>query len=177
MITFRQATSHDVPTLCQLEQRYANSELANFNPHLQGSAFSHSELTDLVNQHWVVMALDKDTIIGYVICAKWAFFGKQAQYQTLLKKTMHYNSKLNANNTVQYGPIWIHQDYRGQGIFTKLVDALVNVIPSQYQAMIAYIAEDNERSYAAHCKHANMQVIDYLSFAQRDYYLLSKNLK
>ena len=84
--------------------------------------------------------------------------------------------RINQENSLQYGPIWIAEPYRGQGIFVQLVNQLVLATKNKSRYLVAYIAEDNGRSFKAHTQYADMQVVDYFGFQQRDFYLLLRKL-
>ena len=63
----RLALPQDVDLLAMLEKKHLNDELASASMGLQGQAFSHSELSELVQHHWVVVAQVEQQIVGYVI--------------------------------------------------------------------------------------------------------------
>ncbi|QIR15535.1 GNAT family N-acetyltransferase [Shewanella aestuarii] len=181
MIIYRLATLTDVAQLHELETLHVNAELSSYDPSLQAQGLSRGQLESLIEQHWIMLALNEQTIIGYVIAAKWSFFAKQSLYQKMIALLPNINIsqgqfpvKVTIANSCQYGPIWIDQQYRGQGIFAKLVDGLASKVKINVRFLVAYIAEDNERSFKAHTQYADMQVVDYFSFQQRDFYLLIK---
>jgi GNAT superfamily N-acetyltransferase len=176
MLTYRKASPSDVPALARLEAQHVSDELAGADiSQLAGQGFNSKELTTLVNLHYLQLAEDDGVIIGYVIAAGWDFFGQQGIYRALEKRLgtlEHDGPKLTVKNCCQYGPIWISPAYRGTGIFAQLVADLALAVRSQFPYMLTFIAEDNARSFAAHTAKANMQVVDFMSFERRDYYLL-----
>ena len=183
MIQYRKANLADVPQLAELERKHVNAELTRHDPSLQGQGLTQAQLTQLINQHWIILALEGANIVGYVIAAQWSFFGKQALYQRIIQKLPLLDieqdglpQRVNQDNSLQYGPIWIAEGHRGQGIFTQLVNQLVLTIKQQSRYLVAYIAEDNGRSFKAHTQYAEMQVVDYFGFQQRDFYLLLRKL-
>lgn len=173
----RLATMQDVAALAALEQSQQQDELAieQRNNSLAGQSFNQSDLTSLVKQHWVVVAeLDGD-IIGYVIAGRWSFFKQWPIYRNLLNRLPRIDyekAKLTENNCCQYGPIWIASEHRGQGIFEALVQFVKKSVAKELPYMVTFIAEDNAGSFAAHTRKGGMQVIDFISFEERDYYLL-----
>ena len=181
MIQYRQAHLTDVPQLVELERKHVNAELSRHDPSLQGQGLTQVQLTHLINQHWIILALDGAKIVGYVIAAQWSFFGKQALYQKIIQKLPSLGLdglplRVNQDNSLQYGPIWIAESYRGQGIFSRLVEQLVLTIKHKSDYLVAYIAEDNGRSFKAHTQYADMHVVDYFGFQHRDFYLLLRKL-
>ena len=174
-VNIRPATTQDIDSLVVLERTFLNDELASSAMSLEGQAFGRNELTELVTRHWVVVAEDKGRIIGYVIAGRWAFFTTWPMYRTLLNrltKAEWDGPRLTQQNSCQYGPIWIDQHYRGQGIFAALVKGIYQQIAPHFAYAVTFIAEENERSFAAHTQKAAMQVADFFTVSPRDYHLM-----
>ena len=174
----RLARRDDVQAIASLERSQLEAELepSQRGGTMQGQAFSCQEITRLVEQHWLVVAEVEGYIVGYVIAGEWAFFESWPIYRRLLSRLGEHqicDSRLSRENSCQYGPIWIHPAHRGQGIFEAMVAELKLAVQKQYPYMLTFIAEDNERSFAAHTHKASMQVIDFFDFDGRDYYLLA----
>jgi L-amino acid N-acyltransferase YncA len=132
-------------------------------------------LSQLVLQHWIVVAQVEQQIVGYVIAGRWGFFEAWPIYRTLLNRLSQLEwdgPKLTKHNSCQYGPIWVHQAYRGQGVFEALVQEVRRAVAPHFRYMLTFIAEDNERSFSAHTRKAQMQVVDFFTVSARDYYLM-----
>lgn len=174
-ISTRLATLQDVDILASLERQYLNDELTSTGQGLQGQAFSVQALQQLVHQHWIVVAEIQGRIIGYVIAGRWDFFSAGPLYRAMLNRLPQLEwdgPRLTQDNTCQYGPIWLHPAYRGNGIFELLVTAIKRAVNPHFTFMLTCIAENNERSFVAHTAKGCMQVIDFFSVSSRDYYLL-----
>lgn len=171
----RLATLQDIDLLVTLERKHLNDELASANMGLQGQAFSYSELTELVKHHWIVVAQLEQQIVGYVIAGRWGFFEHWPIYCTILNRLPQldwHGPKITKANSCQYGPIWVQQAHRGQGVFEALVSEVRRQVAPHFSYMLTFIAEDNERSFAAHSGKAKMQVLDFFTVSARDYYLM-----
>ena len=173
----RLAHLDDIEQLQQLERHYLNDELTDASQSygVEGQAFGAKELTLLVEKGWIVVAEDNRDIVGYVIAGPWSFFETWPVYRYILNRLGQFNlpnTKLTKTNCCQYGPIWIKKAYRGQGIFEKLVNTLKGQVSAKYPFMLTFIAEDNMASFSAHTNKASMQVLDFFTFDDRDYYLL-----
>ncbi|MCL1122923.1 GNAT family N-acetyltransferase [Shewanella surugensis] len=178
----RAANSRDISQLTLLEKEYNQDELSTsaMANNMQGQSFSRDDLALLIDKEYLWVAEEQNAIVAYVIAGSWSFFERWPIYQVLLKqvKQLDLNSvTLTKNNSCQYGPIWIHPDHRGQGLFEGLVQQLKDQIANQYPYMLTFISEDNERSFAAHTQKSSMKVIDFFSFEDRDYYLLLSHTK
>ncbi|MFT5235105.1 MAG: hypothetical protein ACI8SK_000280 [Shewanella sp.] len=173
----RLAQLDDVEQLQRLESHNINDELGSESQDhgLDGQAFGANELTHLIEKGCIVIAQDSKEIVGYVIAGPWAFFQTWPVYRHILKQLGQFSVtgvKLTQINSCQYGPIWIKRAYRGQGIFEQLVTTLKGHISTQFSFMLTFIAEDNMASFSAHTNKASMQVLDFFTFDERDYYLL-----
>ncbi|MDB2386421.1 GNAT family N-acetyltransferase [Shewanella sp.] len=176
-VKIRLATAQDVAALAQLEQSQLHDELTleQRNNSFSGQSFTQADLTELVTKHWVAVAQLNHEIIGYVIAGRWSFFKQWPIYRHLLHclPSIDYDkAALTDKNCCQYGPIWIASAHRGQGLFEALVECIKQAVAKELPYMLTFIAEDNQGSFAAHTRKAAMQVVDFISFDDRDYYLM-----
>lgn len=186
-MNIRPATIGDLKQLVKLEQIHLNDELNDGSQDygLDGQSFGESELKELIERHWICVAekeagdtfsAEPGDILGYVIAGRWAFFESWPIYRNMLNnlKTLSIEGQaLSMRNSCQYGPIWIKKECRGQGIFEALVSEVKAQVKVEFPYMLTFIAEDNLGSFTAHTKKASMQVLDYFTFDDRDYYLLA----
>ncbi|WP_076540802.1 GNAT family N-acetyltransferase [Shewanella sp. UCD-KL21] len=174
-VSYRLAQIKDAAEIAQLELTHLHDELGAETQAMTGQSFSQQQILTLINQGWIMLAVIEGNIIGYVIAGPWSIFKSWPIYQAILKRIpsieMGY-SRLSESNSCQYGPIWIHRNHRGQGIFEQLVSQLARHVGKKLSYMVTFIAEDNALSFAAHTRKASMEVVDYFGFQQRDYYLL-----
>ncbi|WP_394205174.1 GNAT family N-acetyltransferase [Shewanella waksmanii] len=176
MITIRAATPADAEQIAQLERQHINAELDSTEVAMSGQHFSQSDILTLITQHWVAVAVHQSQIVGYVFAGRWGFFDKWPIYRFLSQRIDQYQVGslcLSQRNSCQYGPIWISDSFRQQGIFKRLVSQLMSQIPAELSAAVTFIAESNQHSYSAHTHGAGMQVLDFFDFDDRDYYLLA----
>ncbi|WP_428611667.1 N-acetyltransferase family protein [Shewanella sp.] len=177
-LLIRQASAADLAAITALEASQWQAELApeQRGELMSGQQFSAQSLSDLISDHYIVVAQHKGKIVGYVIAGSWAFFAAWPIYRRLLKNLTDHSlagQPLSVDNSCQYGPIWIAPSYRGAGLFADMVAKLKALVKPQYSFMLTFIAEDNERSFAAHTHKAEMQVLDFFDFDDRGYYLLA----
>ncbi|MCG9747642.1 GNAT family N-acetyltransferase [Shewanella sp. Isolate8] len=184
-MTIRLATGADLDALVELEAREWQAELTpgQRGALMTGQHFSRQELSELIQKHWLLLAEREGEIAGYVIAGHWSFFGEWPLYRSLVKRleTSRFEMDrfetasgiINKANSCQYGPIWIAPSQRGTGLFAELVAELKTRVAPQYPYMVTFIAEENERSFAAHTQKGGMQVLDFFEFDGRGYYLLA----
>ncbi len=169
----RQATANDLSAIAELDRKHLNAELTSNAGDLLGQGFSENDLTSFIENGWIVTAEINGRIVGYVICSDWKAFMGWPIYKQILNRLKFNTPEHNQINTCQYGPIWIAESHRGQGIFESLVQEVRQLSARRFQTMITFIAEDNQRSYFAHTKKGRMRVIDFFEFENRGYYLLA----
>lgn len=172
----RLAQIEDIKQLVVLEQQHINDEVGNEQDALQGHHFGEEEFKVLVSKYWVVVAEKNQQIIGYVLAGGWEFFKHWPIYRAMVKRLPRIDAQVSERNSCQYGPIWVHPKHRGQGIFRALVREVSRCAALQYEYLVTFIAEDNQHSYLAHTSGANMQVLDFFTYHDRDYFLLSKRV-
>ena len=172
----RKALLTDVEDIVQLEHAHVDDELSDLNSQLHAHSLNKSEIIQLINKHWFVVAEEQGHIIGYVMAAKWSFYASQPLYRYIIQKIKFadlHGQAISTTNSCQYGPVWILESKRGQGVFESLVHELKLQIRDDFTFMVAYIAAGNVRSLAAHKQKAAMTQIDQFSFEQREYCLLA----
>ncbi|AZG74537.1 GNAT family N-acetyltransferase [Shewanella livingstonensis] len=172
----RKALLTDVAAIVQLERAHVDDELFGSDNQLHAHSFTKSEVSQLINQHWFIVAEEQGQIIGYVMAAKWSFFSAQPLYRHIIQKIRFAELEgqaLSTTNSCQYGPVWIQESKRGQGVFVALVSELKTQVSATFPFMVTYVAADNARSLAAHQQKAAMTEIEKFSFEQRDYCLLA----
>ncbi|AVV83621.1 acetyltransferase [Shewanella putrefaciens] len=97
------------------------------------------------------------------------FFEAWPIYRSLLNRLPQLSwdgPKLTKNNSCQYGPIWVHQTYRGTGVFEALVNAIRSVVSPHFSYMLTFIAEENERSFAAHSEKRTCKLWTFSRYQQ-----------
>lgn len=172
----RKALFTDVTAIVQLERAHVDDELSGSDNQLHAHSFTKSEVGQLINQHWFMVAEEQGQIIGYVMAARWSFFSAQPLYRHIIQKIKFAElagQALSTTNSCQYGPVWIQESKRGQGVFAALVSELKKQLNTSFPFMVTYVAADNARSLAAHQQKAAMTQIDQFRFEQRDYCLLA----
>ncbi|QYJ90745.1 GNAT family N-acetyltransferase [Shewanella halotolerans] len=179
-MVIRLATRADLDAIAALEANQWEAELApdQRGGMMTGQSFSRQQLDELIQNHWLLLAEVGGEIAGYVIAGRWPFFGDWPLYRYLLKRleTGRFETGsgiINKANSCQYGPIWIAPSLRGSGLFADMVAKLKVLVAPQYTYMVTFIAEENERSFAAHTQKGGMQVLDFFEFDGRGYYLLA----
>ncbi|MEL7002090.1 MAG: GNAT family acetyltransferase, partial [Bacteroidota bacterium] len=76
-------------------------------------------------------------------------------------------------NSFQYGPICIHEEYRGTGLINYLFEEMRLSFAKKYPLSITFINQGNPRSVKAHVNKLGWEIIDEFNFNDKLYYGLA----
>ncbi|BCM93178.1 hypothetical protein IAD21_05066 [Abditibacteriota bacterium] len=100
---------------------------------------------------WTVRASNGD-LVGYACANDWPFYGDgpfQNSAKSLLPCDVNGRS-VKVDNSFQYGPVCVAQEFRGQGVLELLVATIKAHYVPRFEFGITFIDTRNERSLAAH---------------------------
>ncbi|QSX34301.1 hypothetical protein JYB87_03345 [Shewanella avicenniae] len=166
------ADKSDIPVIKALEKLAVSDEFSEIELRqgVSGDFFDEQQLQTLVAQRAIWLIFDNASAVGYLVFAKFDFHQHSPLYRQL-----HNRCSGNRELGIDWqhlnvcGPVWLHQRARGKGAFQQLYAAAKAKSSGQ---VIALIAEHNSASIKAHCRAANMQIIDFQTLSGRDFYLL-----
>lgn len=167
----RTATLVDLTTIQALEQQATFDEFsaAELQQGISGDFFNEQQLKQLL-QLQAIWLLEIDAKVqGYLIMAPFSFHQSATLYRELSRRCVTNDIVLNWAKLSVCGPVWLAPAARGTGAFKLLYAAARAKVAGQVMALVA---EHNERSLKAHCQYANMQIVDFMTLAGRDFYLL-----
>jgi hypothetical protein len=140
--------------------------------------FSVEQFKEMDENLCVAVALKEDKVVGYLATSTFEF-NKQfeilscmiQQYENLvLKGTPLFSQKLFIP-----GPICIHKNYRGKGIFVSLYKTLFDYLSRDFDIAVNFVSQINKRSLEAHQK-IGMNPIDLFEFKGASFVILAKKL-
>ncbi len=140
------------------------------------TAFTKEELTDLINQEQgLFIAIKDDEVIAYVMSASWQFWSRWPMFQFMIKdlQNLEYlGQTLTVDNSYQYGPVCVDKSVRGSGVLEELFDFAREEMEKKYPILVTFINKINPRSYEAHTRKLNLEVIQEFEFNNNNYYEL-----
>ncbi|MEW5856232.1 MAG: hypothetical protein AB1861_02415 [Cyanobacteriota bacterium] len=71
-----------------------------------------------------------------------------------------------------YGPVCVATTYRGAGILQGLFQALLAQAATRFNAGVAFVANDNPRSFRAHTQKLSMEMLRDFEFNGKSYCIL-----
>lgn len=167
----RTAVLADLATIQTLEQQAVFDEFsaAELQQGISGDFFNEQQLKQLLQQRAIWLFEAESKVLGYLIMAPYSFHQATPLYRELARRCAANDVVLNWHNLTVCGPVWLAAAARGTGAFKLLYSAAKAQVAGKVMALVA---EHNERSLKAHCQHANMQIVDFMTLAGRDFYLL-----
>jgi len=138
------------------------------------TAFTKEQLKDIIEQEQgIFIAVDDNTILGYVMSASWQYWSKWPMFAFMIKdlpNLKYLEQILTIDNSYQYGPVCIDKSIRGQGTLEKLFDFALDSMSKRYPILVTFVNKINPRSYEAHKRKLGLEVIQEFEFNNNNYY-------
>lgn len=178
-IQFRAAKTDDIEQILKLHARYQVNTI-NEEDKADGfitTAFDKQQLTELIEQEQgLFVALKGTEIVAYVMAASWGFWSRWPMFAHMIKdlpNLQYQGQTLSTENSYQYGPVCVDKSVRGQGVFEGIFDFALQAMSTRYPILITFINKINPRSFAAHTKKVNLDVIQEFEFNNNQYHELA----
>jgi hypothetical protein len=174
----RAATESDFTGILDLQARnlYANLAATELPGGFVTTPFSSDLLRLLLRQDGVFVAASEQQIIGYILAGDWDFFAQWAIFKVMIdrmSKLRFQDREITITNSFQYGPICIDRSSRGSQIFPELFDLMRSSFAPKFPIGVTFINKINERSFAAHTRKLNLDIIDEFEFNGNSFYTLA----
>jgi hypothetical protein len=174
----RTATASDFTGILDLQARnlYANLAVAELPGGFVTTPFSSDLLRLLLRQDGVFVAASEQQVIGYILAGDWEFFSQWAIFKVMIDrmpKLVYQGQQITISNSFQYGPICIDRSSRGSQIFPQLFDLMRSSFAPKFPIGVTFINKINERSFAAHTRKLNLDIIDEFEFNGNSFYTLA----
>jgi hypothetical protein len=174
----RTATESDFTGILDLQARnlYANLAVTELPGGFVTTPFSGDLLRLLLRQDGVFVAANEQQIIGYILAGDWGFFSQWDIFKVMidrLPQLKFQNREITIDNSFQYGPICIDRSIRGSQVFPELFDLMRSSFTPKFSIGVTFINKLNERSFAAHTRKLNLDIIDEFEFNGNSFYTLA----
>lgn len=175
---FRNAIINDINGVIELQEKYllANTPINNRKNGFVTTPFSFKQIENIISLEGLFVAEYDLKIIAYAFAGSWDFFSQWAIFPFMLNRLEQLNFRdelIFKNNSFQYGPICIDENFRGAGVFQNLFEFMRIKMNKQYKIGVTFINKINERSYIAHTQKLKMDIIDEFEFNNNYYYGLA----
>ena len=174
----------DFQQIVELQNKNLRSTLSDSEQEngFLSAAFSIEHFQEMNDDLCVVACFDNERICGYLAAGSIEFkkkFPLVAGMIDCFSKISYKNKSLINYQSFISGPICIDKNYRGMGIFEKLIASTLNFLLQQSNSpdlMTAFISSNNLRSTNAH-KKIGMEVVGEFTFNNQTYLILAMPLK
>ncbi|WP_419766719.1 GNAT family acetyltransferase [Arcobacter sp.] len=166
----------DIDNILKLHTKYQLATIAQEDKKdgFVTTGFSKEELTAIIEEEQgIFIAVEADTVLGYVMSASWQFWSKWPMFVHMIKdlpKLNYLGQTLTVDNSYQYGPVCIDKSVRGSGLLEKLFDFALESMSKRYPILVTFVNVINDRSYAAHKRKLGLDVIQEFEFNNNRYY-------
>ena len=178
----RIGTAADIPGILALQ---AQNLLANLAADQRSDGFvitpfTPELITKLSARQGVFVTVQDEQVIAYALAGSWDFYDRWPIFPhmvSLMPSWQFQGQSLNPITTFQYGPVCVDKNYRGQQVLPQLFETLRSSFAPNYSAGVTFINQLNPRSYAAHTKKLNWQLVAEFEFNSGNFYGLAHNLQ
>lgn len=177
-MTFKLADLSNINSVLELHQKYQVDSISEEDKKdgFVTTNFTKEQLTDLINQEQgLFIAIQDKKVIAYVMAASWQFWSKWPMFEHMIKdlnNLKYLGQTLNVNNSYQYGPVCIDKSIRGSGVLEKIFDFSREHMSKRFPILVTFINKINTRSYEAHTRKLELEVIQEFEFNNNQYYEL-----
>ena len=183
MITTRIGNNHDIKGILSLQEKYLFRNL-NEEERKKGfvtTPFTINQIEEIILQNGIfIVENEKAEIIAYAFAGSWKYFSQWEIFNFMVSRfpDLSFNGKkITTENSFQYGPICIHEDYRGTGLLNQIFEEMRIEFLKKYPISITFINKVNVISEMAHTKKLDWKIIDEFEFNNNRYIGLAFDMK
>ncbi|WP_426360145.1 GNAT family acetyltransferase [Pseudocolwellia sp. HL-MZ19] len=182
-VELKNATLDNVEEILKLHYKYQIDSI-NEEDKADGfitTAFTESHLTRLIeDENGLFIACVGNKIVAYAMAASWQFWSQWPLFEFMIKNlddSTYLDQNITAENSYQYGPVCVDKSVRGSGIFEQIFNFSLSEMNKRYPIMVTFINKVNPRSFEAHTRKTDLQVIKHFEWNNNHYYKLACNTK
>lgn len=183
MIQARLGSQTDIDGVLRLQERYLFRNL-NETEREQGfvtTPFTVSQIEDIILQNGLFIAIDEhNSIVAYAFAGPWTYFKQWEIFNVMIARfpELSFNSQaITLENSFQYGPVCIDENYRGKGILNLIFEAMRIAFVKSFPISITFINSANVISEKAHTRKLGWEIIDHFEFNSNTYIGLAFDMK
>ncbi len=133
-------------------------------------------LTTLIDRQGIFVAEARGQVVGYLCAADWDFFAQWEIFRVMMERLPELElagRALSVDRSFQYGPICIDRTYRGSDVLPNLFTLMRLHFADRFPVGVTFINKLNQRSFAAHTRKLNLQVVDEFGWNEHLFYTLA----
>ena len=174
----RTALESDINGILALQAKnlYANLAPTELSNGFVITPFRPDLLHHLLHQTGVFVAEDEDKIVGYLLAGDWKFFSRWEIFLFMLDRLPNLTFQgrsIPVEDSFQYGPICIDRSIRGTTVFPDIFAYMRSSFAPKFPIGITFINKLNKRSFAAHTRKLDLEIIDEFELNDNSFYILA----
>jgi hypothetical protein len=180
MLLTRLATNADIEPILALQAKNLYANLSALERTANGfvtTPLTADSLKMMMAAAGVFIVENQNQLAGYALAAGWELFAQWPIFPYMTTRfpalPPYQSIQITADNTFQYGPICIDQAWRGTDAFPMLFNAVCSGMRDRFAIGVTFINQANPRSFAAHTRKLNLDVIDTFEFNDNSFYMLA----
>jgi hypothetical protein len=168
----------DIEGILDLQSRnlYGNLSVGELADGFVTTAFTPDLLRELLVRAGVFVAERDGKIVGYVLAGDWEFYSQWEIFRVMiarLPELQFRGEEVNVDRSFQYGPVCIDRSVRGSEVFPQLFELMRSSFAPKFPVGVTFINKLNGRSFAAHTRKLDLEVIDEFEFNGNYFYTLA----
>jgi hypothetical protein len=178
----RTALESDISGILDLQAQnlYVNLAPTELGDGFVTTPFTPELLQQLLHQTGVFVADREDKIVAYLLAGDWEFFSQWEIFIVMLDRLPHLKFKgrsMPVEQSFQYGPICLDRSVRGTTVFPDIFAYMRSSFAPKFPIGITFINKLNQRSFAAHTRKLDLEIIDEFELNNNSFYTLAFDTK
>ncbi len=175
---FRHANEDDYPGILHLQ---AANFVDNLAPEERDEGYVSAEFTlaqldEMAREGRIVVAVEGGTVLGFACRHNVTIDSHSplvAEFVRQLNRVPYAGKPLRDQRLFLYGPVVVDRDHRGRGIMRGLYQRLLEDVAGRFDTGVAFVAESNQRSLAAHREGLGMTPVGDFEWDGNRYVILA----
>lgn len=183
MVKTRIGTKNDIDGVLRLQEKYLYRNLneAERQNGFVTTPFTTEQIEEIVDQTGLFVAADEyGTIVAYAFAGSWKYFEQWEIFNYMVSRfpNLEFNgNKITTENSFQYGPICIREDFRGTGLLHQIFEEMRKELLKKYPISVTFINKINAVSTKAHTQKLGWKIIDAFQFNDNSYIALGFDMQ
>ncbi len=171
----RLGVSGDIKMILDLQEKNLVTNLTQekMKSGFVTTPFTDAQLLGLIDINGLFVLEEGSSIIGYTMAAGWDYFKGRPMFDYMIERfagLIYKGEVITYENSFQYGPVCIALERRGTKAFPCLFDRMKKQMSDNFKVGTTFINKINTRSFEAHTRKTQLEVIDEFDFNSNHYY-------
>jgi hypothetical protein len=169
------AAAGDYQGIIELQTR---CYMGNLTPEKRRGGFLSAEFTlpqvaAMAQDLGIVVARSRGRVVAYMCASRVDLTPRPPILDGMLQSLemlVFHGKPLSESSMFVYGPVCIDETYRGTGLLRMMFNRLATSLGDRFEVGVAFVADDNPRSLAAHLQGLAMERVARFTHDGKDYH-------